>query len=102
MPLLHQIDQLADVLRRGWNAGLRLDIVDARNPKFLREVVPLFVIARHLFATEDQALLEPAPQSIGERGALVAALTQEVEQLALPVEIGEGLTAQNRDELVAV
>jgi len=102
VPLLHQIDQLADVLRRGGNSGLGFDVVDARNPKFLREVVPLFVIARHLFAAEDQALLEPAPQSIAERGAFISALTQEVEQLALPIEIGEGLAAQDRDELVAV
>ncbi len=102
VPLLHQVNQLADVLGCRGNPGLGLDVVDAGNAKLSREVVPLFVVARHLYAAKDLALLEPAAQPVGERGALVASLAEKIEQLTLPIEIAERLAAEDRDELIAV
>src|SRR2546421_230839 len=78
------------------------DAVEAGEPELLREVVPFLVVARHFLAAERRALLEPAAQPRRERGALVFVPLQELEQLALAVEVGERRAAQDLNELVAV
>src|SRR5437773_7757288 len=102
LPLPHRVDDFEHVARRGRNSGLRLDIVEAGEPELLREVVPLLVVARHFLAAERRALLEPAAQPRSERGTLVFMRVQELEQLALAIEVGERRAAQDLNELVAV
>src|SRR3989475_7383426 len=65
------VDHLQHVARRGRDAGLGLDVIDAGEPVLPREVVPLLVVAGHRLTAEWQRLLEPAAQAGEERRALV-------------------------------
>src|SRR6266496_1528810 len=99
--LPHLVDHFEHVARSRRNAGLRLDVIDAGDAVFPREVVPLLVVAGDQFAPERQAVLEPAAQAGEQWGALILLRLQEVEQLALPVQVGERRTAEQLHELVA-
>src|SRR5713226_1229745 len=98
---LHCRDDLLHVPRRGWDTRLGLDIVEAIHPELAREVVPLFMVAGDQLAAERHPLFEPAPQAGDERGALVLPLVQEIEQSALPVEVGQCRAAKQPHQLVA-
>src|SRR5439155_26402220 len=50
---------------------------------------------------ERHPLLQPATQPADERSALILLLPEEVEQLALTIEIGKRLTADQLHQLVA-
>ena len=87
--------------RRRRNTGFRLDIIEAGDLELAREVVPLLVVARHQLAAERHPLLQPATQPADERSALILLLPEEVEQLALTIEIGKRLTADQLHQFVA-
>src|SRR6266496_6482451 len=78
----------------------RLDVVDARESVLAREVIPFLVVAGDRLAAEDHRLLEPTAQPGHERHTLVLLRVQEVEQLALPVQVCQRLPAQQLLELV--
>src|SRR5260370_17781115 len=88
--LPHVVDHLKHVPRRRRDARLGLDIDDAGKPVLTREVVPLLVIASDRLAAERERLLEPSAQSADEGCSLVLLDLEEVEQLALPLQGGEG------------
>src|SRR3989454_10898701 len=102
LALPHRVDDLEHVARGGRDPGLRLDVVETGEPELLREVVPFLVVARYFLAAEHHPLLEPAAEPRGERGTLVFVPVQELEQLALAVEVDECRAAQDLNELVAV
>src|SRR3989449_9974292 len=102
LALPHRVDDLEHVARGGRDPGLRLDVVETGEPELLREVVPFLVVARYFLAAEHHPLLEPAAEPRREGRALVFVAVQELEQLTLAVEVGEGLAAQQLDQLVAV
>src|SRR6266498_431201 len=80
--LPHLVDHLEHVAGRGRDAGLGLDVVDAGEPVLPREIVPFLVITGHRLAAERHRLLEPPPQPVRERRALILLRLEEVEQLA--------------------
>src|SRR5207237_5599895 len=82
VPLLHELDQLAHMFRRGRNAGLGLDVIDAGNTELAREIVPFLVVARHFFAAKSHALLEPAAEPVGKGCTIVAHRSTEMEGFA--------------------
>src|SRR2546429_3341537 len=98
--LAHLVDHLEHVTGCGRNAGLRLDVVDARYGVFAGKVVPLLVVARDRLAAVRHRLLQPSTQPRDQRRALVLLRLEEVDQLPLSVEIGEGLTPEQLHELV--
>src|SRR3989454_6906961 len=99
--LTHRIHHFEHVTGRRRNAGLGLDVVDARHSELAREVVPFLVITDDLLAAERQGLLEPPTELRRERRALVLMGVQELEQLPLAVQVGERRPSQDLDELVA-
>src|SRR6266540_5305821 len=98
--LPHLVDHLEHVAGRGRDAGLGLDIVDAGEPVLPREIVPLLVITSHRLAAKRHRLFEPPAQPVRERRALILLRLEEVEQLALPVQIGERRAAEQLHQLV--
>src|SRR5207248_8022348 len=61
--------------------------------------VPLLVVARDRLAPKRHPLLEPSSQPGDQRDALILFCLQEVEQLPLAVEIGQGLATEQLHEL---
>src|SRR5438445_3891376 len=100
--LLHRRDDLLHVAGRRGNAGLGLDVVEAGNLELPREVVPFLVIAGDDLAADREALLQPAAQPLEEGAPLILLRLEEVEELALPVEVGERGSAEQAHELVTV
>src|SRR5882672_1567270 len=97
----HFVDHLQHVPRGGRDAGLRLDVIHTRDVVLPREVIPFFVIAGDRLAAERHRLLEPSTEVIDERCTLVLLRFQEVEQLSLPVQVGESRAAEQLHELLA-
>src|SRR6266496_2588214 len=102
VPLLHRGDDLLDVPRRRRNAGLGLDVVEAGNLELAGEIVPLLVIAGDDLAADWETLLEPPAQPLEQGVSLILLRLQEVEELALAIQVGEGGATEDAHQIVAV
>src|SRR5438105_3290466 len=99
--IAHRGDDLLDVPWGRGNAGLGLDVIEASDLEFPREIIPLFVIARDQLPTIRQPLLEPSTEMTYQGRALIPLLVQEREELALTIQIRQRRTAKQLHEIVA-
>src|SRR2546425_6737000 len=60
----HFVDHLQHVPGSGWDSGLRLDVIHAREVVLSGEVVPLLVIAGDRLSAKRHRLLEPPTQPV--------------------------------------
>src|SRR2546427_5653975 len=97
----HGGDEFLHAARRGGSAGLRLDVIEAGDLELAREIVPFLVVARDPFYPERRPLLEPTAQPVDEWRALILLLAEEVEELALAIEVGQRLAADQLYQVVA-
>src|SRR5206468_8720129 len=79
-----------------------LDVVEAGDLELAREVVPFLVIAGDDLAADRETLLEPPAQPLEQGVSLILLRLQEVEELALAVQVGEGRATEDAHQLVAV
>src|SRR5437773_7921765 len=96
----HLVDHFEDVPRRGRDPRLGLDVVNAGDSVLSREVVPFLVITGDRFAAKRHRFLEPPAQPVDQRRPLVLLGLEEVEQLPLPVQVGEGSGTEQFHQLV--